>query len=102
MTLHVMLSLDLSDIDNQRYHFNAYLVEKEWEKLNEVDTVWHRTYSYSQSLDYVAADDVKATLEKAAIKFKPSSIEYVAQVGNAKPIKGAWVKTATGYQHRSR
>ncbi|CRM05961.1 hypothetical protein [Pseudomonas sp. 24 E 1] len=102
MTLHVMLSLDLSDIDNQRYYFNGYLAENSWEKLNEVDTVWHRTYNYVQNQDNVVADELKKLLKKAAEKFEPSSIEYVAQIGNAAPIKAVWVKTTAGYQHRTR
>lgn len=102
MTLHVTLSLDLSNIENQRYYFNAYMGTNGWEKLNEVDTVWHKTYNYAQSRDSEVAADIKSILKVAAQKFEPDSIEYIAQIGNEYPIKAAWVNSRTGLDFHSR
>lgn len=102
MPLHVMLSLDFSDAKDNRYHFNNFLEAKGWKKLTAVDTVWHREYAYSQSNAFQVVYGLKQELTEAANEFKPNGIEYVAQIGNAEPIKCGVVKTRYGYEHVTR
>ncbi|MGE7990323.1 hypothetical protein ACQKPE_04585 [Pseudomonas sp. NPDC089554] len=102
MRLHVMLSLDFSDAKENRYSFNKFLEAKGWEKLTAVDTVWHREFGYSQSNAYLVAHTLEKDLTDAAKEFKPHSIEYVAQIGNAAPIKCGVVKKPAGYEHVTR
>lgn len=102
MPLNVMLSLDFSDAKDNRYHFNNFLEAKGWKKLTAVDTVWHREYVYSQPNAFQVVFGLKEELIEAANEIMPNGIEYVAQIGNAEPIKCGVVKTRYGYEHVTR
>lgn len=83
--LHVMLSLDFSHAETERYDFYKHLQGLGWEKFGDVDTVWRREFP-NRSTDSTSAmgtaGDISEELIEAAKKFQPKEISYVAQVGN--------------------
>ena len=88
--IRVMLSLDLADAESERDNFNAFLGEQQWKKLADVNTVWALEY---EALSQSSEEDVRnlkghisRVLLAAAEQFKPSSITYVAQIGNLEVI----------------
>jgi hypothetical protein len=83
--LHVMLSLDLSQAEAERYDFYKHLQELGWEKFGDVDTVWRREFPSRPTDETTAmgtAGEISEELAAAAEKFRPEQISYVAQIGN--------------------
>lgn len=84
--LHVMLSLDISKAEEDRYDFYKCLQEYGWEKVSNVDTVWRRDFP-SRSTDSISvlatAGMISEEMILAAKKLELEKIKYVAQVGNS-------------------
>jgi len=96
--IRVMVSLDLVNAESRRDEFYKLLAAKGWNKLARVDTVWvfNKTGSTEQD-EREAMGHIASVLIEAAIEFKPTRIDYVAQVGNNIAIERVVEKRASEY-----
>lgn len=81
--IHIMVSLDLVNAESRRDGFYKLLAAKGWVKLGAVDTIW--TFSktgYTQHDASQVEGEIAKLLTEAATEFVPTSISYVAQIGN--------------------
>lgn len=96
MTLHVTLSLDYSEVYENRDEFYKFLQDDGWEKLKHVDTVWKKVFNYLSSDQEAVDRELYRLLKGAAHEFKPFSIEYIAQIGNHEPIERRLIQDSIG------
>lgn len=96
--IRAMVSLDLVNAEPQRDEFYKLLAAKGWNKLARVDTVWvfnKMGHTVQDERDAIA--HIASVLTEAAIEFKPTRIDYVAQVGNNIAIERVVEKRAGEY-----
>lgn len=96
--IRVMISLDLVNGESRRDDFYKLLASKEWIKLAHVDTVW--TFSkpgHTKQDELSAMAEIVEVLTEAAIEFKPTRINYVAQIGNNIAIERVVEKRLSHY-----
>ncbi len=85
--LHVLLSLDFVNAEDQRADFYKYLEGKYWKKQAGVDTVWTITYPLKDQSGFSdVASNISEILLAGAEGYKPDEMTYVAQIGNAEAI----------------
>ena len=99
MTLHVMLYLDYSDAKSNRDDFYAQLEYKGWVKLGDVDTVWVKTFGYTTLDTDKVEREITAMMKDSVTEFKPTRLDYVAQIGNNTPIERAFIKKNFDYEY---
>lgn len=96
--IRVMVSLDLVNAESRRDEFYKFLAAKGWTKLARVDTVWvFYKMGHTEQEERDAVADIARVLTEAAIEFKPTRIDYVAQVGNNIAIERVVEKRAREY-----
>ncbi|MBJ2219617.1 hypothetical protein [Pseudomonas sp. MF7453] len=96
--IRVMVSLDLMNAEPRRDDFYKLLATKGWVKLAHVDTVWtFSTPGHSKQDELNAMADIAEVLTEAAIEFKPTRINYVAQIGNNVAIERVVEKRRNQY-----
>lgn len=88
---YVTLSLDFKNANAVREKAYSFFCEKQWEKLNSVDTVWKIEYP---NYNYTKPEDVRKihyniakTLTKCAEDLDILRINYIIQVGDRAPIE---------------
>ncbi|RZO10658.1 hypothetical protein EKG40_03565 [Pseudomonas moorei] len=95
---YVTLSLDFKNANAVREKAYDFFAEEQWEKLENVDTVWMIEYPsryYNDSEDVRKIHyNIASTLKKCAKDLDIERINYIIQVGNRKPIQRQVV-----YQH---
>ncbi len=89
--LRIMLSLDLTNANDNRADFYKYLHDAGWKKVHNVDTVWLKETNDTSNPDAHALIDIDRKhiadiLINAHKNLKLEKIFYVAQIGNATPI----------------
>lgn len=96
--IRVMVSLDLVNAEPRRDDFYKLLAAKAWVKLANVDTVWtFNKMGHTKQDEIDAAADIAKVLTEAANEFKPTRINYVAQIGNNQAIERVVEKRASEY-----
>ncbi|WP_426215312.1 hypothetical protein [Pseudomonas sp. DWRC2-2] len=84
--LYVMLSLDLSGAENQRYAFNQQLEVEGFQKLTNVDTVWTTSIEGYDDKEGLVARGFKKFFKDTAVKFEIPKLTYVVQIGNSEAL----------------
>jgi hypothetical protein len=93
-----MLSLDLANADDdQRTRFYAVLEADEWEKLENVDTVWQKRFNDTFIRPSIQRRIITA-LESAADSARIRLVTFAAQIGNNPASTGRTVKVAGGFE----
>lgn len=104
--IRVLLSLDLKKSENKRDEFYEFLKNINWQKTNDVDTVWTLTYPKLEADDSKSytkiKNNIKLRLIEASTNLKLSRIEYVAQLGNSEVIARAIKKDEGEYKQFKR
>lgn len=96
--IRVMFSLELVNAESKRDEFYKLLAAKGWTKLARVDTVWVlNKMGHTERDERDAMADIASVLTEAATEFKPTRIDYVAQVGNNIAIERVVEKRASSY-----
>lgn len=96
--IRVMVSLDLVNAESRRDDFYKLLAKKGWIKLAHVDTVWVLSkMGHTEQDERDAMADIARVLTEAATEFKPTCINYVAQIGNNIAIERVVEKRASEY-----
>lgn len=104
--IHCLLSLDLSNADDQqRRDFNKELDEDYgWKKLSGVDTVWAQAFNYQydgkKSVDMVAGL-IDTQLISVAKSQSIASLRYVVQIANSDVVASKITKGRLAYDYFS-
>lgn len=92
---HVTLSLDFENANAVRKKAYKFLAEKEWVKLDSVDTVWaieYPEFNYKLPGDVRKIHyDIAKTLKQCAKDLEIERINYIIQVGD----RGAFQRQVT-------
>ncbi|MGY4494884.1 hypothetical protein [Pseudomonas sp. TE3610] len=102
---YATLSLDLKDAQHVRDDVYEMIEQKNWRKLEGVDTVWAAQYlhlSYIDSSDVrKMVNDISGMIIECAKTHKLDRINYIAQIGNRDVIVRQVVRTPTGYSDQA-
>lgn len=95
--IHVMLSLDLANAEQQRDAFNKALADEGFIKLTGVNTVWTYTFPNEpeQRLIDQAARVIRDYLRDLVEELGIEKVSYVAEIGNSSPV-GAVIEKIRG------